>query len=49
MERFRGNLEADVYVLAHTVLILGKLIPSGMWKTVAISNAKLEKLKAPMK
>lgn len=48
MERFKGNLEAGGYVLALTVLILGKLIPFGMWKTAVTSNANLEEGACPM-
>ena len=49
MERFKGNLEAGGYVLALTVVILGKLIPFGMWKTAVKSNVNLEEGAAPMK
>ncbi|CAN0333773.1 unnamed protein product [Bubo scandiacus] len=46
MERFKGNLETGGYVLALTVLILGELTPSGMWKTAVTSIANLEEVKA---
>lgn len=48
-ETFKGTLGTGGYVFVLTVLILGKLIPFGMWKSDVISNEKQGEGAAPMK
>lgn len=49
VETFKGTPGTGGYVFVLTVLILGKLIPFGMWKSNVISNEKLGEGPVPMK